>query len=74
VAIRAALRVAHLSPGACFIRRFIDAVSAMTSLAILVVFLAGIALGYAIRAAISRRRRAAARLRYIETGSYRRAA
>jgi hypothetical protein len=40
----------------------------------LTVFLAGMLAGYSIRAVVSSRRRAAARLRYIETGSYRRAA
>jgi len=40
----------------------------------LTVFLAGIAFGYSLRAAISSRRRAQARRRYDITGSYRRLA
>jgi hypothetical protein len=38
------------------------------------IFLAGMLAGYGVRALVSSRRRAAARQRYIETGSYRRAA
>lgn len=40
----------------------------------LLIFLAGVAIGYGIRAVISWRRRVAARQRYIATGSYRRLA